>query len=51
MIVKMKLLEPVNDAAYDTPGAFATDCNGRYVCVWEITEPEVLRIFGKAPTS
>src|SRR5215813_1231369 len=33
MIVKMKLLEPVNDAAYDTPGAISTDCNGRYVCV------------------
>jgi len=45
MIVKMKLLDPVNDAAYDTPGAILTDRNGRYVCVWEIDEPELLRIF------
>lgn len=30
---------------YDTPGAISTDSNGRHVCVSEIAEPELLRIF------
>jgi len=45
MIVNVQLLEPVNAAAHETPGAVLIDRAGRIVCGWEITEPELLRVF------
>jgi hypothetical protein len=43
-VVKITLMEPVNEAAKAVPGALLTDQMGEVVAGWEVTEPALRRL-------
>jgi hypothetical protein len=40
-IVKVQLLTPVSGGAQEREVA-AIECNGRFLCIWSLTEPEII---------
>ena len=43
-IVKLKLLQPIGGGAQEREMA-AVERNGRFLCFWSLTEPEIVRQF------